>query len=270
MESWYCLQGMKEEPDDGTRLEYLLNFLGTTGQWKHDQWKPEGATAIDWENKKKSAAAFLEYLSSTMDHPLSQWCRIYQLEDVQIHTGETPDELVECIRGLADWCGFPSNEEKERNTQYHFVHALSDSDLVHKLLALKLMATTSEMLELYHMHIAISDNMNAMGLTGLKTVNAICHQKQQHPWQQPQQQKPHTTSTAQHTCGNSTKSHAPGRSSCPTKDSVCTGCGHTGHWQLCCRSSGGPQATRNQKALRRSKVAATATAGNVDTDKQMW
>ena len=32
MESWYCLQGMKEEPDDGTRLEYLLNFLGTTGQ----------------------------------------------------------------------------------------------------------------------------------------------------------------------------------------------------------------------------------------------
>ena len=37
MESWYCPQGMKEEPDDGTRLEYLLNFLGTTGQWKHDQ-----------------------------------------------------------------------------------------------------------------------------------------------------------------------------------------------------------------------------------------
>ena len=72
MESWYCLQGMKEEPDDGTRLEYLLNFLGTTGQWKHDQWKPEGATKTDHENKKKSAAAFLEYLSSTMDHPVSQ------------------------------------------------------------------------------------------------------------------------------------------------------------------------------------------------------
>ena len=102
MESWYCLQGMKEEPDDGTRLEYLLNFLGTTGQWKHQQWKPKGATEADHENKKKSAAAFLECLSSTMDHPMSQLCRIYQLEDVQIHPGKTPDELIEYIHGLAD------------------------------------------------------------------------------------------------------------------------------------------------------------------------
>ena len=82
MESCYCLQGMKEEPDDGTRLEYLLNFLGTTGQQKHEQWKPKGVTETDHENKKKSAAAFLEYLSSTMDHPVSQQCRIYQLEDI--------------------------------------------------------------------------------------------------------------------------------------------------------------------------------------------
>ena len=71
MESWYCLQGMKEEPNDGTRLEYLLNFLSTTGQQKHEQWKPEGATDAGHENKKKNAAAFLEYLSSTMDHPVS-------------------------------------------------------------------------------------------------------------------------------------------------------------------------------------------------------
>ena len=166
---------MKEEPDDGTRLEYLLNFLGTTGQWKHEQWKPKGAAKTNHENKKKSATAFLEYLSSTMDHPMSQWCRIYQLEDIWIHTSETPDELVEHIRGLADWCGFPSDEEKERNIQYCIIHALSDSDLVCKLLALKLTATTSKMLELCHMHIAISDNMNAMGLTGSKTVNAIHH-----------------------------------------------------------------------------------------------
>ena len=67
-----CLQGMKEEPDDVTRLEYLLNFLGTSGQWKHKQWKSEGATEADCENKKKRAAAFLEYLYSTMDHPVSQ------------------------------------------------------------------------------------------------------------------------------------------------------------------------------------------------------
>ena len=72
MEIWYHLHGMKEEPDNGTRLEYLLNFLGTTGQWKHEQWKPEGATEADHENNMKSAAAFLKYLSSTMDHHASQ------------------------------------------------------------------------------------------------------------------------------------------------------------------------------------------------------
>ena len=52
MESWYHLQGMKEEPDDGTRLEYLLNFLGTTGQQKHEQWKHEGATEADPQEEK--------------------------------------------------------------------------------------------------------------------------------------------------------------------------------------------------------------------------
>ena len=72
MESWYCLQGMKEEPDNDTRLEYLLNFLGTTGQWKHEQWKHDGATKAIYKNKTKSAAEFLEYLSSMMDHPMSQ------------------------------------------------------------------------------------------------------------------------------------------------------------------------------------------------------
>ena len=253
MESWYHLQGIKEEPDDGTRLEYLLNFLGTTGQQKHEQWKPKGATEVDHENKKESAAVFLEYLSSTMYHPMSQQCRIYQLEDVRICTGKTPDELIECICGLAEQCGFPSNEEKERNIQYHYVHALSDSDLVHKLLALKLTATTSEMLELCCTHIAVSDNMNAMGLRGSRTVNVICCQKQQCQQQQPQQQKSHTTSTAQHTCGNCTESHAPGRSSCPAKDSVCPGCGHTGNWQLHCRSSGGPQATKKPEGIKKKQ-----------------
>ena len=132
------------------------------------------------KNMKKSAAEFLKYFSSTMDHPVSQQCRIYQVEDVCIHTGETPDELIEHLHGLVDHGGFPSDEEKERNIQYCFVHALFDSDLICKLLALKLTATTSEMLELCCTHITISDNMSAMGLTGSKTVNAIHQQKQQH------------------------------------------------------------------------------------------
>ena len=164
-----------------------------------------------------------------------------------------PNELIECIHGLADWCGFPSNEEKERNIQYWFVHALSDSDLIYKFLALKLTATTSEMLELCCTHIAISDNMNSMDLAGSKTVNAICWQKQQHQGQQSQQQKSQTTSTAQHTCSNCTKSHTPGRSSCPAKDSVCSGCGHTGHWQPFCMGSGGPQATKKPQGTEKKQ-----------------
>ena len=175
---------------------------------------------------------------------MSQWCRIYQLADVHIHPDETPNELIEHLHGLNDHCGFPSNEEKERNIQYCFVCALSDSDLVHKLLALKLTATMSEMLELCHTHIAISDNMSTTGLTGSKTVDAICQQKQQHHHQHHHQQKSHTTSTAQHTCNNCTKSHVPSRSSCPAKDSVCSRCGCIGHWWPCCRSSGGPQAIK--------------------------
>ena len=91
------------------------------------------------------------------------------------------------------------------------------------------------------------------GLTGSKTVNVIHCQKQQHQWQQPQQQKSHTASTAQDACSNCMKSHAPGRSSCPAKDSVCSGWGHTDQWQPCCSSSGGPQATKKPEGSEKKQ-----------------
>ena len=62
------------------------------------------------------------------------------------------------------WCNFLAEEEKEWNVQYRFIRALSDKELIKKLLALNLMATTSKMLEVCHTHIAISDNLEAMGL----------------------------------------------------------------------------------------------------------
>ena len=58
-------------------------FLGNTGCRKFDHWKPTG-TADEIARKKKRASAFMDYLSSTMDHAVSQRCRIYQLEDVRI------------------------------------------------------------------------------------------------------------------------------------------------------------------------------------------
>ena len=154
--------------------------MGNTGSKKYERWKPTG-TAAEIEKAKASADKFMDYLLS-MDHEVSQCCRIYQLEDVRIQAGESPDELVECLRALADCCNFPTDEEKECNVQYHLIRALSDKDLEKKLLALDLKATTAKMLEVCWTHIAISDNLDAMGLAGSKPVHAI-HQgnhKKQH------------------------------------------------------------------------------------------
>ena len=114
----------------------------------------------------------MEFLHSSMDHPVSQRCRIYQLEEIRIKAGETPDELVERIRGLADRCNFPTDAEKERHIQFQMVRALSDTDLVRKLLVMKIEATTAEMLAVCRTHIAIADNMSSMGLS-TKAVSAV-------------------------------------------------------------------------------------------------
>ena len=122
---------------------------------------------------KASADKCMDYFLSTMDHEVSQCCRIYQLEDIRIQAGESPDELVKCLHALADHCNFPTDEEKECNVQYFLIQALSDKDLVKKLLALDLKATTSKMLEVCWTHITISDNLDAMGLAGSKPIHAI-------------------------------------------------------------------------------------------------
>ena len=113
-ESWFHFQEIPDEPNDtGTHLEYILNFLGTTGHQKWNQWTPASVTTDDITATKKSVKSFLDHLAPQMDHTVSQWCQIYQLEDVQIKPGETPDELVDCLRGLADSCNLATDEEKE-------------------------------------------------------------------------------------------------------------------------------------------------------------
>ena len=44
-----------------------------------------------------------------MDHTVSQQCQIYQLEDVRIKAEETPDELLDHLRALANRCNFPTD-----------------------------------------------------------------------------------------------------------------------------------------------------------------
>ena len=55
------------------------------------------STANEIAKEKKQSTAFMDYLSYMMDHAVSQHCRIYQLEDVYIQPGESPDELVDCL-----------------------------------------------------------------------------------------------------------------------------------------------------------------------------
>ena len=102
------------------------------------------------------------------------------------------------------------------------VHALSKTDLIRKLLAMKIETTTAEMLAVYCTHIAITDNMNSMGLS-TKTISAV--------------QKTMKSSAHSISYGNCTKCHTPGREHCPAKDSTCHSCQKIGHWKQKCRKS---------------------------------
>ena len=103
------------------------------------------------------------------------------------------------------------------------VHALSDTDLIRKLLAMKIEATIAEMLAVCRTHIAITDNMSSMGLS-TKAVSAV-------------QKMMKKASSQGNPCGNCTKHHTPGREHCPAKDSTCHSCQKTGHWKQKCRKS---------------------------------
>ena len=56
-------------------MEYLPNFFGLIGWRKYDQWNPSGITAEELEMRKKSAKLFMEFLHSSMYHPISQQYR---------------------------------------------------------------------------------------------------------------------------------------------------------------------------------------------------
>ena len=221
------------------RLEYVLNFLGNQGRRRYERWQPTGDNP---DATKKKASAFLKHLQSSMDHEISIRCRIYKLKDTRIQPGETPDELVERLRTLADRCDFPSEEEKERNVQYRLVRALNDRELVKKLLALPIKEPTSKMLEVCRTHLAINGEMEAMGLGSSKPIHAV---RRGNPKRSQQQKptKPQQQQQQQHSCGNCPFQHAPGRASCPAKDAKCRACGKTGHYKSKCRSTKKTQPT---------------------------
>ena len=223
-------------------------FLGNQGRQRYDHWQPTGTDA---EVQKKSTSAFLDHLQSMMDHDISICCRIYKLEETNILPGETPNELVDRLRALADHCNFPTDDEKEWNVQYWLVHASANRELVKKLLALPIKETTAKMLEVCRTHNAINSEMEVLGLGSSKTVHAIHKGPQQKgQWKghkPPQQQR------QQHSCGNCTKQHAPGQASCPAKDSQCWACGKTGHWKAKCKMTKRKQVATGQCAPQQDR-----------------
>ena len=103
------------------------------------------------------------------------------------------------------------------------VHALRDTDLIRKLLAMKIKATTAEMLAVCCTHIAIADNMSSMALS-TKAISAVQKMMKKLP-------------THNAPCGNCTKCHTPGREHCPAKDTTCHSYQKIGHWKQKCRKS---------------------------------
>ena len=61
-----------ESDNKGAHLEYILNFLSTTGHQKWNQWTPASVTTDDITATKKSVKSFLDHLASQMDHTVSQ------------------------------------------------------------------------------------------------------------------------------------------------------------------------------------------------------
>ena len=227
VKSWFTLQNIvrEEKQDstevDSTRLEYLLNFLGNIGHKKYERWQQSGTK--DEAKKAKASVSFLQWTMKC--HSVAKSINWKMLEYKQENH---PTSLWNaCVPQLS--CNFPTNDEKEHNVLYCFVHALSDKDLVKKLLTLDLKATTAKMLKVCQTHITISNNLDAIGLVGSKPVHAI------HQGKHNKQHKHGLKQPGNHQCGNCMKSHLPGQASCPAKDSTCNKCGKVGHWKpRCC------------------------------------
>ena len=82
------------------------------------------------------------------------------------------------------------------------VHALSDTGLIWKLLAMKIKTTTAEMLAMCQTHITIADNMSSMDLA-TKAISTVQKMK-----------KPQSRGSP---CSNCIKRYTPGREHCPAR-----------------------------------------------------
>ena len=176
--------------------------------------------------------SFLDQLASHMDHNVSQQCQIYQLEDVPIKAWETLDELVDHLRALANRCNFQT--DRKWNKTSNSVQSMPSQTMswsrncspltsrpqqprCSKHAGLTKPQQTTSMLW------ASDPKLSMLSTNG--TNNLSLTHKNSNQKSNPQNQ---------HSCGNCTKSHAPGRASFLAKDSTCWSCGRIDHWDIRC------------------------------------
>ena len=135
-------------------------------------------------------------------------------------------------------------------------------------------ATTAKMLETCRTHIAINGEMDAMGLGSSKDVHTIRKGPPKKGQGKGPRQGQGQKQQQQNSCGNCTKHHTPGRSSCPAKDAQCRACGKTGHWKVKCRSrdkqsSSGQHTPRHNKGgkYRQKQILDVGTDDNPHYDE---
>ena len=118
---------------------------------------------------------------------------------------------------------FPQMWRRKDKYKFKWYMHWSDTDLIQKLLAMKIEATTAKMLAACWTHITIAKNMLLMGLA-TKAISTM--QKSV---------KKHTSHGSP--CSNCTKCHTPGREHYPAKDSTSHACQNVGYWKQKCRKS---------------------------------
>ena len=215
---------------------------------------------------KEDWQAFLHHLETTLDMEVGPHVHVYDFEAIRKKCDKTAHELVARICQLTSQAhiGDGSTAAIKFEVQQCFILAITDEEieLICRLLAAPLTATTNELLTIAESYYAVehgAQQMSSGGNTSVNTVHAHCKHYDKGKQQQ------HKKSTPNNLCCNCTKQYAPGRANCPACESVCSKCGHIRHWKPKCRGGAPPQKQNGKKQhSRKGKRKTQGKKGCID------